>query len=169
MPLPKTLWDMFQDWPTLINHSYYSCIWKCIPAIFIWAIWWERNKRIFQNQPSTLETVLSTLEVAVGEVVVAYIKRTSKHLIVIGWDITLANRWTSLPSPSYQFITFGGPHEKVNRKIVRWIPPARGFCKLNFDGFSRGNPGESRAGVCIRDHNGKVLGMLAQKIVSWYK
>ena len=104
------------------------------------------------------------LEVAVGEVVVAYIKRTSEHLIVIGWDIALANRWTSLPSPSYQFITFG-PHEKPNRKFVKWIPPTRGVCKLNFDGCSRGNPGESGAGVCVRDHNGRVLGMLAQKLL----
>ena len=47
MPLPNTLWDMFQDWPTPSNQTFYSCIWKCIPTIVIWAIWWERNKMIF--------------------------------------------------------------------------------------------------------------------------
>ncbi len=56
-----------------------------------------------------------------------------------------------------------GPREKVNRKIVKWIPPTRGDCKLNFDGCSSGNPSELGARVCIRDHNGWVLGMLAQK------
>ena len=126
------------------------------------AIWWERNKRIFQNQPSTVEFVLSALEVVVGEVVIAYVKRTFEHLIISGWDIALANRCASLPSPSYQLITSGGPCEKLNRKMVKWIPPARGICKLNFDGCSRGNPSESGARVCIRDHNGQVLGMLAQ-------
>ena len=49
--------------------------------------------------------------------------------------------------------------------MVKWIPPARGICKLNFDCCSRCNPGESGAGVCIRDHNGQVLGMLAQKLL----
>lgn len=92
MPLPNTLWDMFQDQPTPSNHSFYSCIWKCIPSLVIWDIWWERNKRIFQNQPSTVESVLSALEVAVGEVVLSYVRRTSEHLIVSGWDIALANR-----------------------------------------------------------------------------
>lgn len=48
--------------------------------------------------------------------------------------------------------------------MVKWIPPTLGICKLNFDGYSRGNPGESRVGVCIRDHNGQVFGMLAQKL-----
>ena len=80
MPLSNTLWDMFQDWPRSENHSYYSCIGKCILAIVIWTIWWERNKSIYRNQPSSLESVLSTLEVIVGEVVVAYIKRTLEHL-----------------------------------------------------------------------------------------
>ena len=49
MPLPHTLWDMFQDWPSLINHSFYLCIWKCIPTIVIWEMWWERNTRIFSK------------------------------------------------------------------------------------------------------------------------
>ena len=68
-------------------------------------------------------------------------------------------------SPSYQLITSGGPCEKFNRKMVKLIPPARGIRKLNFDGRLRGNPSESRARVCIRDHNGWVLGMLAQKLL----
>ena len=49
---------------------------------------------------------------------------------------------------------------------MRWIPPKKGNLKLNFDGFSRGNPRASSIGVCIRDHDGKVNKMLAQKIHS---
>ena len=98
--------------------------------------------------------MLSTLEVVVGEVVLAYVRRTSEHLIISGWDIALANRWASLSSPSYQLITSGGHCEKLNRKMVKWIPPTRGICKLNFDGCLRGNPGESGVGVGRRDHKG---------------
>ena len=47
-PLPNTLWDLFNGWPSSNNHSFYACLWKCIPALVIWALWWERNKRIFR-------------------------------------------------------------------------------------------------------------------------
>ena len=86
--------------------------------------------------------MLSALEATIGEFVLAYVRRTFEHLIISGWDIALANIWASLPSPSYQLITLGGPCEKLNRKMVKWIPPARRICKLNFDGCLRGNPGE---------------------------
>lgn len=48
--------------------------------------------------------------------------------------------------------------------VVKWITPAMGVCKLNFYGYSRGNPGDSGAKVCIRNHNGQAVGMLAQKL-----
>ena len=41
-----------------------------------------------------------------------------------------------------------------------------GILKLNLDGCSRGNPGASGVGVFIRDHEGKVVEILAQKIPS---
>ena len=47
-PLPNTLWDLFNGWPSSNNHSFYACLWKCIPASIIWALWWERNKCIFR-------------------------------------------------------------------------------------------------------------------------
>lgn len=34
---------------------------------------------------------------------------------------------------------------------------------MNFDGYSRGNPGESRGRLCILNHEGQVVEMLAQK------
>ncbi|XP_059068229.1 uncharacterized protein LOC131858794 [Cryptomeria japonica] len=39
---------------------------------------------------------------------------------------------------------------------MKWLPPKKGFVKLNFDGAYRGNPGKSRVGVCIRDWLGNV-------------
>ena len=77
----------------------------------------------------------------------------------------MSNRWFNLISPSYNFI-ISGPSVKSNRLKVHWIPPKTGFLKLNFDRCSRGNLGASGIGVCIRDHEGRVIDLLAKKIPS---
>lgn len=49
MPLPNSLCNLFQAWPILYSKSMFSCLWKCIPTSVVWAIWWERNKIIFNQ------------------------------------------------------------------------------------------------------------------------
>ncbi|MQM19161.1 hypothetical protein Taro_052161 [Colocasia esculenta] len=46
-------------------------------------------------------------------------------------------------------------HRVIPIKLVRWIPPVYGLC-LNVDGASKGNPGLSGGGGCIRDSNGNI-------------
>ncbi|XP_075499938.1 uncharacterized protein LOC142538510 [Primulina tabacum] len=41
--------------------------------------------------------------------------------------------------------------------IVRWLKPPSDCFKLNVDGSSRGNPGDSTVGGVVRDHSGRVL------------
>ncbi|KAG6466651.1 hypothetical protein ZIOFF_075555 [Zingiber officinale] len=41
--------------------------------------------------------------------------------------------------------------------VVHWRRPDDGWFKLNTDGSSRGNPGESAYGAIVRDHSGQVL------------
>ena len=41
------------------------------------------------------------------------------------------------------------------------VSPSRNFLKLNFDGFSHGNPGKSRLGACIRNWQGEVVAIKA--------
>ena len=43
------------------------------------------------------------------------------------------------------------------RKNIGWRPLVNGYWKLNFDGASRGNPGPSGFGVCIRNSFGDVV------------
>lgn len=40
--------------------------------------------------------------------------------------------------------------------IVTWAPPPLGHQKCNTNGTSRGNPGPSSYGLCIRDHRGDL-------------
>lgn len=69
LPFPKSLWDMFNSWPLLFSTSTFSGIWKCAPAHIIWAIWWERNKRIFGKTSSSLDQVLIKLENLIAEII----------------------------------------------------------------------------------------------------
>ncbi|XP_073139140.1 uncharacterized protein [Henckelia pumila] len=48
--------------------------------------------------------------------------------------------------------------------IVRWLRPPPGFFKLNVDGSSRGNPGESSVGGVVRDSSGRTLGFFSEFI-----
>lgn len=40
---------------------------------------------------------------------------------------------------------------------LAWLPPTLGFCKLSFDGVSRGNPGPAGLGGIIRNDKGEIL------------
>ncbi|XP_059076670.1 uncharacterized protein LOC131875948 [Cryptomeria japonica] len=46
---------------------------------------------------------------------------------------------------------------KNKRIVASWVPPPSGHFKLHFDGASRGNPGMSRAGMAIFDHNAVLI------------
>jgi ribonuclease HI len=39
----------------------------------------------------------------------------------------------------------------------QWIPPPKGFIKLNFDNASKGNPRPAGAEGIFQDHNGVML------------
>ena len=58
----------------------------------------------------------------------------------------IPNGWKINHSPTY-----------LLPRIFFWRPPTYGFWKLNFDGASRGNPGPSGFGACIRNPSGQVV------------
>lgn len=95
----------------------------------IWEIWWEWNKRIVREEKENIEAVLSLIESSVVEVALVYIKNTTKHLDVAGWDILMANNWKKFPYPSCSFIA-SGPKVVANRDDIRWIPLNVGVLKI---------------------------------------
>ncbi|KAH0635990.1 hypothetical protein KY289_035905 [Solanum tuberosum] len=42
-------------------------------------------------------------------------------------------------------------------KVIHWKPPMEGTYKCNSDGASKGNPGQSAGGFCIRDWKGEFI------------
>ena len=96
------------------------------------------------------------IEKSISEVTNASVNRCKFNLVITSWDGSIIQEWKSI------FIPFGtGTSSNLQtptyRSTVKWQPPMPGFVKLNFDGASRGNPGQSGLGACIRDCIGKVL------------
>lgn len=85
-PLQNSLWDLFQAWPVLYQNSLFANIWKCIPALVVWAIWWERNKRIFRKECHSLEFVLEGIEKSISEVTNSSLKKAKFNPVVTSWD-----------------------------------------------------------------------------------
>ncbi|XP_075077439.1 uncharacterized protein LOC142164147 [Nicotiana tabacum] len=54
------------------------------------------------------------------------------------------------------------PKLKVTK--VMWEPPSTGWLKVNTDGASRGNPGRSSIGFCIRNENGDIVKSVGREI-----
>lgn len=122
----------------------------------MWAIWWDRNKRIFHRTSSSIQAITIHLERSISELVNASHNKLKHNLVVTSWDSSILQEWKKIHVP------FGWCFQKTSNKVhdralVKWIPPSKGVSKINFDGSSRGNPGNSGASVCIRDHQGLLL------------
>ncbi|GLJ19309.1 hypothetical protein SUGI_0347620 [Cryptomeria japonica] len=62
------------------------------------------------------------------------------------------------------FIGSGGKQAEIDRKLTKWVPPRKGWAKLNFDGASRGNPGIAGIGCAIHQDNGELIASINKPI-----
>ena len=150
LPLPNSLWDLFQSWPILFSKSLFASIWKCIPVVVVWAIWWEHNKIIFRNEKSNLESILDGIENAISERVNANIFNCMNNILVSTWDYLLLKLWKQIKLPP-SFSTNWNSNHQSDQLHVKWSPPSRTFLISNFYGFSHGNPSKLGLGACIRN------------------
>ena len=160
-PLPYSFQTFILSWPTHLEYGIYSKLWNISPSIIVWELWKERNRRTFQDKALCLERFLSKLEVAIMEVMNAYLQ---KSIIEEGsfsqWDESIKKKWHNLINPPY----FYRKNNKEARAKCKWEPPPRGWFKLNFDGAARGNPGVAGIGCIVNDECGKWIGKLASPI-----
>ena len=154
MPLPNSLWDLFEAWPVLHEKSLLVPIWKCSPSLVVWALWWERNKRIFRKEQSTVSVVTGIIEKSISELVISNIRKRSSQIGFSNWDNQILKDWKLIYIPNLLSLTNTFKKDRFN---VKWHPPDQGVIKLNFDGASHGNPGLSGIGVCLRNHLGIPL------------
>ena len=96
IPLPNSLWDLFQAWTILYSKLMFSCLWKCIPASIVWKIWWETNKRIFRQTSSLIPQFLEGLERSIIELVNASVSKYNGKHVFSPWDGCVIHWWKGL-------------------------------------------------------------------------
>lgn len=124
----------------------------------VWALWWEQNKRIFYQNPSSIENVLSTIKKSILEVVNANHSKLKCNPVLSSWDSVIIHEWKGMHVP-IGWCQQSRATPSQGRDKVLWVPPDSRHVKLNFDGSSWGNPGKLGARVSIRDHQGEVLAL----------
>ena len=114
-----------------------------IPTCVCWELWVNRNKARFENKKQTAALMIANITVAIQGIM------NQKSLVVkrrVADDAFLRFFSDCVAAPrSTEFI------------ISKWICLPSGRLKLNSDGCSRGNPGESGGGSVLRDDKGRVL------------
>ncbi|MQL70480.1 hypothetical protein Taro_002797 [Colocasia esculenta] len=108
--------------------------------LITWEICKERCKRRYDSKFTPIKTIIDQISLQISHAIHQPVFKTAPS----------DNQLCVLLSLKYK------PSVKsIKIKLVRWIPPVNGLC-LNVDGASKGNPGLSGGGGCIRDSNGNI-------------
>ena len=130
-----------------------NTLWQIIPGLPMWNIWKERNRRIFKNQSMTLEKIWKGLHQNINETL-SIKSWTKEDFPSQPQEQTIWKNWQI----QIQTPTVGNDNSSRHQTDkASWRPPPFRVFQLNFDGASRGNPGQTGFGGVIRDHQGKPL------------
>lgn len=144
--------NIIRKWPM---HPYSSALlntlWQLIPGLILWSLWKETNKRIFKSQSTPLETIWNNFNNNIQESLALHSwqeedfpKQPKEIAIWESWQFKIP------PTPN--------PNSQNTPDIPQhWSPPQSRIVKLNFDGVSRGNPGQEGFGGIFRDSKGDTL------------
>eukprot|EP00253_Pinus_taeda_P002816 PITA_02816 len=140
-----------RNWNQAPYHSkLLNSLWQLIPGLLMWNLWKERNIRLFKGQHQTLEQIWTILLNNIKESLSIHTwaaeefpTKPQEKSIWDNWQISLSPS----PNASKRLPT------KLKKPTV-WSPPTRNVFKLNFDGASKGNPGQSRYVGAFRDYHG---------------
>lgn len=125
----------------------------------IWEIWKERNRRIFKNSKMQWYQLVNKIEASVVELVNNQTLNLQRDINMSYWDEKMRLRWKGLKIPP--FMGRGSLANELSRKNCEWVPPIKGWFKLNFDGALRGNPGWVGLGYSIHNSNGEEVAYMA--------
>ncbi|XP_059067482.1 uncharacterized protein LOC131858301 [Cryptomeria japonica] len=163
-PFPSRLDEWFLQWPKSKGKAIFVDLLYILPSLLIWEIWKERNHRIFQGKEMSLTSLCGKIENHLIELLneVAQSKSLNKNVYMDwDWKIKLA-----LPNLLIPPLFCKGPlMDQVNPRLgVKWEVPEPGWFKVNFDGASAGNPGQSGIGCILRNSNGICIKEISKKI-----
>ncbi|KAH9291439.1 hypothetical protein KI387_043370, partial [Taxus chinensis] len=142
--MPSNMEDCCTQWESPFRFPYLAWAWKITLPHLLWGLWKIRNDSVFRDQKPLI--------------VVA--KR--KILAAIKENLKLFKGKTKNPCPKWEQevldkFTYSPVKIKSPGKNVYWIRPMGNTIKINFDGASKGNPGQAGGGGILRNSEGDWL------------
>ncbi|XP_059290876.1 uncharacterized protein LOC132044416 [Lycium ferocissimum] len=162
------------------EHEEYKHMWiKGIPfkiSFFLWRLW---------KFKLPTDDILQRMRIPIVSRCYCCVnpqQETIQHLFLTGsfasevWKVFKNAAWYRFTSPSYDYLGTLEEEEQnqtwrkkgyrplICTKTVYWKFPFERWYKCNTDGASRGNPGPSSYGFCVRDWNGDLVYAQCQKI-----
>lgn len=146
-------WDSLGRPPT--KTSFLQVAWVVGPALILWNLWLERNRRIFcDSRMDSLQLwrkILGRLQETI------FAKCDLPESIELGDQVITKNLNLDGPNPRHPF----GRKKRYGKqrvcRIGKWTPPPVGILKINTDGSSRVNPGHAGIGAIGINNEGRVV------------
>ncbi|XP_075092253.1 uncharacterized protein LOC142172518 [Nicotiana tabacum] len=120
---------------------------QAFPSCVVWELWKRRNNMKYDGAVTTSRVIYQ-----VSSNLQALVKVRKP-----GMDM-VPHKWKDLLAMMENFT----PKLKVTK--VMWELANTGWLKVNTDGASRGNPGRSSIGFCIRNENGDIVKSVGREI-----
>ncbi|KAG6469540.1 hypothetical protein ZIOFF_070469 [Zingiber officinale] len=139
----SVLWRVMESWRVGTAWSSTGSVREITPLLIWWFLWTARND--FKHRGLRPE----------GQKIIRQITQYLRVGMTSG--IIKPRHWRGAISAAQAM----GIQVRIRTlhtvSAVHWRRPDDGWFKLNTDGCSRGNPGESSYGAIVRDHSGQVV------------
>lgn len=134
------LYQMIIKWWTHQCSTKLKQVIKAVPSIILLEIWKRRNIMKHGGRVS-FEKLVHQINTSICKLIRSRFPKMKQ--VPLQWP---------------EMVTFLENYKPViYHRIVQWKPPPTGTIKRNSDGASRGNPGKSSYGFCLRNHTGDLV------------
>lgn len=148
---------LIEQWPRdPFKNTILNRIWELFLGFVVWELWLERNQRIFERRWRQEGDIWAKIYTHVQEMLGLTWWKDEDMKAGIEEAIIL-KEWDILTIPIYKGIN--QIIQLTPRSPDKWEPPPQGTLKLNFDGASKGNPGEAGFGSVVRNSDGHIMGL----------
>ncbi|XP_042387015.1 uncharacterized protein LOC121978787 [Zingiber officinale] len=136
-------WRVLERWRAGTAWSSTGSVREIIPLLIFWFLWTARNDSKHRGLRPEGQKI---------------IRQITQYLRVgMASGIIKPRHWRGDISAAQAMVMQVRIRTLHTISAVQWRRPDDGWFKLNTDGSSRGNPGESSYGAIVRDHSGQVV------------
>ncbi|XP_019253806.1 PREDICTED: uncharacterized protein LOC109232489 [Nicotiana attenuata] len=122
-------------------------IMQALPSCIVWELWKRRNGMKYGDVVSTSRVIY---QVSITLQALVKVRKPGIKLV--------PHKWHDLLKMMENYT----PTLKVNKVMCEF--PSAGWLMVNTDGASRGNPGRSSIGYCVRDEKGDIVWAVGKEI-----